>query len=71
MIALPAFLAQRAKGEDPEAQADDPHRRDCAGEYHTDHVSYDATQADLLAIEPALDEARDLVVVGTDADVLA
>jgi type IV pilus assembly protein PilA len=66
-IALPAFLDQRAKGEDAEAKLTLKTAATAVVTYEMSAGTYDATVADLVAIEPALEEARSLVVSG-DAD---
>jgi type IV pilus assembly protein PilA len=64
-IALPAFLGQRAKGEDSQAQATLRTAALALATYQTDHDTYDATFAELLEIEPALGAATaDLSVSG-------
>jgi len=66
MIALPAFLSQRTKGQDSEAQLTLRTAAVALATYHTDHATHDATRAELLAIEPALGEATaELAVSGT------
>ena len=66
MIALPAFLTQRAKGEDTEAKLMLRTATTALASYDTEHGTYDATVAELVAIEPALGEARFLEVDGDD-----
>jgi prepilin-type N-terminal cleavage/methylation domain-containing protein len=67
MIALPAFISQRLKGEDTEAQQMVRTVVTALAAYETEHNTFDATRAELVAIEPAVDEATaDLVIVGTD-----
>ena len=64
-IALPAFLDQREKGEDTEAKIA---LRTAATALHTFAMTEDtfnATRAQLEAIEPTLAEARDLQITGT------
>ena len=70
MIALPAFLTQRAKGEDLEAQLTVRTAVTALETYHTDHDTFDATRRRAVEIEPALGEARELVSSATDALVL-
>ena len=67
MIALPAFLAQRAKGEDLDAQLTIRTAVTALESYRTDNDTFSASIAELVKIEPALTEARDLVVVGDRA----
>jgi type IV pilus assembly protein PilA len=65
-IALPAFLDQRAKGEDTEAKLA---LRTAATALHTYAMTadtFDATRAQLEAIEPTLTDARDLQITGDD-----
>jgi prepilin-type N-terminal cleavage/methylation domain-containing protein len=65
MIALPAFLSQRAKGEDSDAQLTLRTAALALATYHSDHNTYDTTFAKLLEIEPALGAASaDLSVIG-------
>jgi type IV pilus assembly protein PilA len=66
-IALPAFLDQRAKGEDAEAKLTLKTATTAIITYEIGNGTYDATVAELVDIEPALGEARHLVVTG-DAD---
>jgi prepilin-type N-terminal cleavage/methylation domain-containing protein len=67
MIALPAFIGQRMKGEDTDAQTTVRTVATALATYHTDHNTYDATRAELVAIEPAVGAASlQLDVVGTD-----
>ena len=63
-IALPAFLDQRAKGEDTEAKATLKTATTAIITYEMSAGTYDATVAELVEIEPALSEARHLVVSG-------
>jgi prepilin-type N-terminal cleavage/methylation domain-containing protein len=66
MIALPAFTGQRMKGEDTDAQTMVRTVATALATYHTDHNTYDATRAQLVAIEPAVDAATgQLDIVGT------
>jgi type IV pilus assembly protein PilA len=65
-IVLPAWLNQRAKGEDTDAKA---MIRTTAMALETNRVNeytYNATPAELQAIEPAIGQARQLVFSGTD-----
>jgi type IV pilus assembly protein PilA len=66
-IALPAFLDQRAKGEDVEAKSTLKTAATALITYEMGAGTYDATVAQLVEIEPALSEARNLTVAG-DAD---
>jgi type IV pilus assembly protein PilA len=67
-IALPAWLDQRAKGEDTEAKLTLNTAAVALETYATNEDTYNATRADLEAIEPALREARNLVVNGRAND---
>jgi type IV pilus assembly protein PilA len=64
-IALPAFLDQRAKGEDAEAKLALSTAVIALDTYAVTESTYDATREELEAIEPALAEARNLRVDGT------
>jgi type IV pilus assembly protein PilA len=66
-IALPAWLDQRAKGEDAEAKQTIRTAVIALNSHHMDTGSYNATPADLVAIEPSLGQAHDLRVSG-DSD---
>lgn len=67
MIALPAFVGQRQKGEDTEAQQMVRTVATALATFHTDENTYDATRADLERIEPAIRNATgDLKVTGDD-----
>ena len=57
MIALPAFTGQRTKAQDLDAQTTLRTAATALATYHTDHDSFDATEAQLRAIEPALGQA--------------
>lgn len=63
-IALPAWLDQRAKGEDVEAKLTLSTATVALETYAVTEDTFDATRAELEAIEPALAEARDLRVDG-------
>jgi type IV pilus assembly protein PilA len=65
-IALPAWLDQRAKGEDAEAKVTIGTAATALHAHWTDAGTYDATLAQLVAIEPSLADAIDLGVVGDD-----
>jgi type IV pilus assembly protein PilA len=65
-IALPAFLNQRDKANDVEAKSAVRNAQETLEAFHTDKASYDATVADLVAIEPSLNNARNLQATGTD-----
>jgi type IV pilus assembly protein PilA len=65
VIAMPAWLDQRAKGEDSEAKLT---IRTAVTALHThehDKGTYDATPAQLKAIEPSLDGSVDLRIDGS------
>ncbi len=67
MIALPAFTGQRTKAQDLDAQTTLRTAATALATYHTDHDSFDATEAQLRAIEPALGQASaGFAVSGTD-----
>jgi type IV pilus assembly protein PilA len=63
-IALPAFLDQRAKGEDTEAKLTLKTAATALITYEMSSGTFDASVAELEAIEPALMEARNLTVNG-------
>jgi len=65
-IALPAFLNQRTRAQDTEAKAAVRNARQTLETYHTDRSTYDTDAATLIDLEPALGEARNLAVTGTD-----
>jgi type IV pilus assembly protein PilA len=64
-IALPAWLDQRAKGQDAEAKLTLKSAVTALATYETAEGDFNATRAQLEAIEPALAEARNLRVIGT------
>ena len=67
MVALPVFTNQRTKAQDLKAQATIRTVATALATYHTDHDDYNATRADLAAIEPTLSQASPgLTVSGTD-----
>jgi len=55
-IALPAFLNQRGKAQDTEAKSAARTAQTAMETWYTDEQDYSATEADLVAIEPALAE---------------
>jgi type IV pilus assembly protein PilA len=55
-IALPAFLNQRGKAQDTEAKSAARTAQTAMETFYTDEQDYSATEADLVAIEPALAE---------------
>ena len=62
-IALPAFLGQRAKAQDSEAKTDARTAQTAIETYFTDNQTYvGATKAELVKIEPALQNANGLAV---------
>ena len=65
-IALPAWLDQRAKGEDTEAKLTIRTAVVALSSHHMDTGSYNATPAQLEAIEPSLVDAIDLRITGDD-----
>jgi type IV pilus assembly protein PilA len=66
-IALPAFLGQRLKGQDTEAQQTLRTVATALATYELDLDTFNATRAQLVAIEPTVDDATaDLQIVGTD-----
>lgn len=67
-IALPAWLDQRAKGEHAEAKLTLKTATTALDTYVMTENTYNATVAELEAIEPSLAEARNLRVTGTDVD---
>jgi type IV pilus assembly protein PilA len=64
-IALPAYLDQRAKGEDSEAKLTIRTTAIALQAHHSNEDTYAATIAELEAIEPSLKEAIHLRVSGT------
>jgi type IV pilus assembly protein PilA len=66
LIALPSFIGQRTKGHDVEAQATIRTAQMALRTYETDHDTFNATRAQLEAIEPAIRDATgDFDVSGT------
>jgi type IV pilus assembly protein PilA len=65
-IALPAFLNQRTKAQDTEAKAAVRNARTTLETFNTDRSTYDTDAATLQGMEPALNEARNLTVSGTE-----
>lgn len=66
-IALPAWLDQRAKGQDTEAKLMLTTAATALVTFESTEETFAATLAELEAIEPSLGEARDLSVTGTAA----
>jgi type IV pilus assembly protein PilA len=65
VIALPAFFNQRTKAQDVAAKSAVVTARTTLETFHMDHSTYDATPAELVALEPALSAAHNLAVTGT------
>jgi type IV pilus assembly protein PilA len=65
-IALPAFLNQRGKAQDTEAKTAARTAQTAMETFYTDEQDYNATEAQLIAIEPALAEG----IAGASADGL-
>jgi prepilin-type N-terminal cleavage/methylation domain-containing protein len=63
MIALPAFIGQRMKGEDSDAQQMVRTVATALATYHTDESTYDASRADLERIEPAVGDASGALAI--------
>src|SRR5262245_29945128 len=62
-IGLPAFLSQRSKAHDADAKATAKFAAETMEVYYQDHDGFDGADADALVdIEPALSNARNLVV---------
>jgi type IV pilus assembly protein PilA len=64
-IALPAFLNQREKANDVQAKTAVRNALETLETFHTDRASYDTTDTELMDMEPALRNARNLTVTGT------
>jgi len=65
-IALPAFLNQRTKAQDSSAKTAVRNARTTLETFHTDRQSYNTDVATLEDMEPALRDAKNLAVTGTD-----
>src|SRR4051795_9541019 len=65
-IALPAFLNQRTKAQDASAKTAVRNARTTLETFHTDRQTYDTDVPTLVDLEPALGEAPNLAVTGTD-----
>jgi type IV pilus assembly protein PilA len=65
-IALPAFLNQRAKAQDVDAKSAVRNARTTLETYHTDRATYDTDATALIALEPALANAKNLTMSGAD-----
>jgi type IV pilus assembly protein PilA len=63
-IAIPAFINQREKAHDAEAKAALRSAEQAIETYRSDHSDYDTDVAGLVAIEPTLNDARNLTVTG-------
>jgi type IV pilus assembly protein PilA len=67
-IALPAFLNQRAKAQDSEAKSNVRTAQTALETYYTDNQTYaTATEALLVGIEPALQNANALTITSKSA----
>jgi type IV pilus assembly protein PilA len=68
-IAIPAFLHQRAKAQDADAKTAVVTAVKALEAWGTDHDTFaTVTTGDLDAIEPSLQQARNLTVSGTDTE---
>src|SRR5829696_3530991 len=65
-IALPAFLNQRTKAQDSTAKTAVRNARTTLETFHTDRQSYNTDVATVEDMEPALRDALNLAVTGTD-----
>lgn len=65
-IALPAFLNQRTRAQDVDAKAAVRNARTTLETFHTDRSTYDTDAAGLIDLEPALADAKNLTMTGTD-----
>ena len=65
-IALPAFLNQRTKAQDADAKSAVRNARTTLETFHTDRSTYDTTAANLIDLEPALADAKNLTMSGTE-----
>jgi type IV pilus assembly protein PilA len=65
-IALPAFLNQRTKAQDVGAKSAVRNARTTLETFHTDRQTYDTDAVTLIDLEPALADAPNLAVAGTD-----
>ena len=64
-IALPAFLSQRVRAQDTDAKSAVRNASTTLETYHTDRSTYDTTTTELINLEPALGDARNLTLTGT------
>jgi type IV pilus assembly protein PilA len=71
-IAIPSFLNQKGKGEDAAAKSSVREAATAVETYYTDNATYNATVAQLQAIEPTLPNsgtaAGQMTVTGTSTD---
>ena len=65
-IALPAFLNQRTKAQDVDAKTAVRNARQTLETFHTDRSTYDTDAPTLEDLEPALKNASNFTVTGTD-----
>ncbi len=65
-IALPAFLSQRTRAQDAGAKSAVRNARTTLETFHTDRSTYDTDAATLIDLEPALGDAKNLTMSGTD-----
>jgi type II secretory pathway pseudopilin PulG len=65
-IALPMFLSQKSDAQDVEAKTATRTARVAIETWFTERETYEATEAELVALEPALSNARNLSVSGTE-----
>jgi type IV pilus assembly protein PilA len=65
-IALPAFLNQRTRAQDVDAKSAVRNARTTLETFHTDRSTYDSTASELIDLEPALADAKNLTMSGTD-----
>jgi prepilin-type N-terminal cleavage/methylation domain-containing protein len=63
-IAIPSFTSQRGKADDASAKSDARTAQDAMETYFGDHNDYNATPADLKAVEPTLNSANALTASG-------
>jgi type IV pilus assembly protein PilA len=64
-IALPAFLGQRSGASDAKAKSDLSNAHHALETYWAQNDTYAATQAELIALEPAVSNALNLTITGT------
>ena len=67
-IALPAFLNQRAKAQDSEAKSGARTVQTAMETWYTDNQNYSGTKAQLLEIEPAINQFASRLTVTPAAD---